>query len=212
MDQRNSYWQLLSERNPKFASDTLRRERKAQGAYGPLIFSFAEPDAEPWLDKLFLEKRRQYLETGQGDWLGLRKRASLLKILSQTRKPDCAGVVSTLRFGDTWAAIHFGLKGGKTLHYWIPVYNPELSAYSPGRLLLRQIALHAADLGLSVIDRGVGESRAKGDFPSAQRLYFSGVWRRPVPAALAYSAIQSAAWRLKTAGDAIKRLGLNFTL
>jgi CelD/BcsL family acetyltransferase involved in cellulose biosynthesis len=189
------YWELLRERDRKFASDTERRERKAQKTYGSLHFSFAEADQQHWFQRLLAEKRRQYRETGRGDWRAQQMR--LLSILSSADRPDCTGVVSTLQFGDTWAAIHFGLKAHSTLHYWIPVYNPLLSAYAPGRLLLRQIILQAQEHGLSVIDRGVGESKAKRDFPSAQRSYCSGVWLKPGPAAWTYRAFQSAEWRLK---------------
>jgi CelD/BcsL family acetyltransferase involved in cellulose biosynthesis len=190
------YWELLRDRNRKFASDTERRERKAQQTYGALRFSFAEVDLERWFHKLLEEKRRQYRETGRGDWRP--RQMQLLNILRNANSPDCMGTISTLQFGDSWAAIHFGLKSRRTLHYWIPVYNPLLSAYAPGRLLLRQIILHADETGLSVIDRGVGDSHAKRDFPSAQRSYGLGVWQRPGPAALTYRALHSAHWRINS--------------
>lgn len=204
-DSGRRYWDQLRKRDHKFVSDTERRERNAQKLYGPLRFRFAEPDLQHWFQKLLVEKRRQYRETESGDWQIEQMR--LLKILSNANAPDCTGIVSTLQFGDSWAAIHFGLKSRRTLHYWIPVYNPLLSAYAPGRLLLRQIILQAEENGVSVIDRGAGESKAKRDFPSTQRSYWSGVWLKPGLAAWTFRTFQSARWRLKPLyGKRTKRL------
>ena len=100
-------------------------------------------------------------------------------------------------YGDVWAAIHFGLRSAKTLHYWFPVYNPELSTYAPGRLLLHHVIANAQQAGLEIIDRGAGESQAKRDFPSERRIFHAGVWHRPGLKSLAYRAYQSAIWRLE---------------
>jgi CelD/BcsL family acetyltransferase involved in cellulose biosynthesis len=189
------YWDHLKEVDRKFVSDTERRERKAGETHGSLKFCFREAEPGRWIERLLAEKRRQYLETGKGDWLGQRARERLVRDLADTTHEECAGIVSSLHFGDTWAAIHFGLKSRRTLHYWLPVYNPALSAFAPGRLLLRQIILQADSLGLEVIDRGVGLSRAKSDFPSVQREYYAGVWRTPGFAAWIYGGLQSVKWR-----------------
>jgi CelD/BcsL family acetyltransferase involved in cellulose biosynthesis len=94
--------------------------------------------------------------------------------------------------------MHFGLRSRQTLHYWFPVYNPALNAYAPGRLLLHAIIHHAADAGITVIDRGVGESAAKRDFASMPRRYFSGAWHRPGPGGWSLRLWQSAQWRMKS--------------
>jgi CelD/BcsL family acetyltransferase involved in cellulose biosynthesis len=138
-------------------------------------------------------KRDQYLRTLGQDWLADPKRRRLLEALAEVREPECTAVISTLRFGETWAAIHLGLKSLETLHYWLPVYNPELKTYAPGRLLLREIINHAADReGIRAIDRGVGESEAKHDFPSRKRLYSSGDWHLTNAASFAFRATRTA--------------------
>jgi CelD/BcsL family acetyltransferase involved in cellulose biosynthesis len=189
------YWEFLTQADKKFASDTERRERNASRDFGPMRFTFAECDIASWRTKLLAEKRRQYLEAGKGDWLAMRGREKLVEILSTADRPECTGVISTLQFGDTWAAIHLGLRSHATLHYWLPVYNPELSAYAPGRLLLRQIILQASALQLGVIDRGCGVTQAKRDFPSVERGYFAGDWQQWGPSALTARAIRSLGWR-----------------
>jgi CelD/BcsL family acetyltransferase involved in cellulose biosynthesis len=195
-----AYLDDLRRSDPKFSKDTERRLRKAAQELGQSHFCLEEPDPAAWLPRVLAEKRAQYLRTGKGDWMAPPGRTKLLEILSHVREPDCSPIVSTLAFGDTWAAIHFGLKAGRTLHYWFPVYNPALASYAPGRLLLHHIISNAAQGGIDVIDRGTGESQAKRDFPSERHTFYSGVWYRPGLHSLIYRAYQSLAWRLPKLG------------
>jgi CelD/BcsL family acetyltransferase involved in cellulose biosynthesis len=197
----DAYWAALNAADRKFTSDTERRLRKAQDDLGPMRFTLDAEDPAALLDALLDHKRAQYLRTGKGDWLAAPGRGGLLRELAQARgAPDCRAQMSVLHFGDTWAAMHFGLRSRETLHYWIPVYNPALNAYAPGRLLLREIIRQGPAAGITLIDRGVGESAAKRDFASLPRTYLSGVWYRPTPAGLAYRFWQSARWRLGRGG------------
>ena len=193
-----AYFEDLRKNDGKFSKDTERRLRKAAQDLGPARFCIEEADAAPWLQRVLTEKREQYLRTGKGDWLALPGRHGLLERLAEAREADCRPIVSTLMYGDTWAAIHFGLRSGKTLHYWFPVYNPALAAYAPGRLLLHQVISHAQQAGIEIIDRGAGESQAKRDFPSERQMFLSGVWHRPSLRTLAYRTYQSAKWRLES--------------
>ncbi len=200
----SEYWSALHKSDSKFAGDTERRERKAIREFGELRFVFDDraPDRLP---DLIAHKRAQYLRTGKGDWLASTSRRSLMALLAASREEDCSGTLSTLWFGDTWAAMHFGLRSSRTLHYWFPVYNPELAQFAPGRLLLRNIILHAAENSVAVIDRGLGESQAKNDFPSVSQTFYSGAWHRPGLRSFAYRAYQSTRWRV--AGPLSRWLG-----
>ena len=193
-----AYFEQLRKDDAKFSKDTERRLRKATQDLGPARFCIEEADPAFWLQRVLVEKREQYLRTGKGDWLALPGRRVLLERLAETRGADCRPVVSTLMYGDTWAAIHFGLCAGKTLHYWFPVYNPALATYAPGRLLLHQVISHAQLAGIEIIDRGAGESQAKRDFPSERQIFMSGVWHRPALRTLVYRAYQSAKWRMES--------------
>ncbi len=195
----DAYWEGLCAADRKFASDTERRLRKAQEQLGPMRFALEVADPAVLLEELLAHKRAQYLRTGKGDWLAAARRGDLLREMARVRAQDCSGCLSALYFGDTWAAMHFGLRSKQTLHYWIPVYNPELNSYAPGRLLLREIIRNGPADGITLIDRGVGESVAKQDFPSLRRIYYSGVWRRNTPAGWTYRLLQSAQWRLRRA-------------
>lgn len=195
----DAYWAALEAHNSKFTSDTKRRERQAVQRLGELRFDFQTADIAPALETLLEHKNAQYARTGNAGWLAPPGRTELIRALSGTTDPDCTGTLSTLSFGDTWAAMHFGLRSAGTLHYWFPVYNPALSSYAPGRLLLRQIILNAAIHGIRIIDRGVGESDAKQDFQSEQQFFYTGAWHRSTLRGFGYRAYQSARWRLASA-------------
>lgn len=191
-----AYWTALEGANKKFTSDTDRRIRKAEQQFGGLRFNIQNVEKEALLRQLLAYKRAQYLRTGKEDLLARPERMAFLTNLVQANADDCQSYLSTLYFGDTWAAMHFGLRSGKTLHYWFPVYNPELNSFAPGRLLLREIIRHAAAEGIEVIDRGEGETAAKRDFPSEERIYYSDAWHRNNPLAWMYRAQQSVRWRM----------------
>lgn len=199
VDGADAYWSGLLASDRKFAADTDRRLRKAQGDLGPMRFELEAADPAVLLDELLAHKRAQYLRTGKGDWLASPERGGLLQDLARVREDDCRGCLSALYFGNTWAAMHFGLISRQTLHYWIPVYNPALNSYAPGRLLLREIIRNGPAAGITLIDRGIGESMAKQDFPSLRRTYLSGVWYRNTAAGWTYRLLQSAQWRLHRA-------------
>jgi CelD/BcsL family acetyltransferase involved in cellulose biosynthesis len=93
---------------------------------------------------------------------------------------------------------------GTTLHYWFPVYNPELHAYAPGRILLKAIVDASSENGVQVIDRGAGDSPSKRDFSNAEHRFLRGVWSRPGISSLAFRAGLSAKWRLASAGAGAK--------
>ena len=189
-----SYWDTLRTTDGKFVGDTERRERQLATQVGELQLTFETTDAAV-LEHLIAEKRRQYRDTHVPDALAEPWKIQLLNNLMKQQDPGCQPILSTLRAGSTWVASHLGLRHGPVLHYWFPVYNPELRRYSPGRLLLKTILRAASERGVQVIDRGAGASEAKRDLANESHDYFSGVWHRNGPRAFSFRAIQSARWR-----------------
>jgi CelD/BcsL family acetyltransferase involved in cellulose biosynthesis len=59
------------------------------------------------------------------------------------------------------AALHLGLRSGEVWHSWFPAYNPDLDRYSPGLVLMLELAAAAPALGIREIDLGKGEARYK---------------------------------------------------
>src|SRR4029077_21289570 len=130
------------------------------------------------------------------DALGDQRNRDFLVRLAGSRDPLCSGSMSTLYAGETWIASHFGLRCNKTLHYWFPVYNPELRALSPGRLLLKSIIDASDETGLTQIDRGAGDTVAKRDFSTSSHHFGRGLWKRANAISAGYRLGLSLRWRL----------------
>ena len=194
------YWDDLRQRDKKFADDTSRRERRLEREIGPLRFRFE--DEQPALERLISHKREQYRRSGAHDVFSHPWRYRLAQSLARSNSPDCRGVVSTLYAGDTWVASHFGLCGYGTLHYWFPVYNRDLHAFAPGRLLLKRIIEAADEHHIEKIDRGSGDTQAKREFANARHTYYRGAWFRPGLRSTIYRLNCSLRWRLATARTA----------
>jgi CelD/BcsL family acetyltransferase involved in cellulose biosynthesis len=192
-----AYWNDLTLKDKDFVQDTQRRERQLAARVGPLVCVHStQPDPAP-LVHLIEAKRRQYQATGVEDALAAPWTTRLLHQLLGSRSQQCAPFLSTLHAGDTWVASHFGLRFEERLHYWFPVYNPELKRYAPGRLLLKATIDAARDHGIRIIDRGEGESQAKLDFANDRHDFHAGAWSRTTLRATLTRALNSLAWRIQ---------------
>jgi CelD/BcsL family acetyltransferase involved in cellulose biosynthesis len=192
-----AYWSDLTAKDKDFVQDTLRRERQLAARVGPLRLANTSRPDQAVLNHLIQAKRQQYQATGVADVFADSWRAALLLRLQQSGSAQCRPFLTTLHAGDTWVASHFGLRFEERLHYWFPVYNPEMKRYAPGRMLLKATIDSAAEFGISVIDRGQGESQAKLDFANQRRQFLTGVWSRPTPLAAASRVLNSIQWRLQ---------------
>ncbi len=192
-----AFWDLRRKLDKKFTGDTERRERRLIEAHGPLRFVFRHADGKGELQKLIEAKRAQYARTGVKDSMGEASTRRFLEMLSDVSDPDCRATLSTLHAGDQWIGSHFGLMHGSTLHYWFPVYNPQMRNFGPGRLLIKAIIDTAAENGVTRIDRGAGDSQAKLDFETSRHRFLRGMWSKPGLVSLGYRATLSAQWRLQ---------------
>lgn len=195
-----AYWDALKRGDKRFVADSERRERKLIETHGALRLTFHHPDPETELTRLIAAKRAQYARTGATDCLDDAKSRRFLHLLAASDDPLCRGVMTTLHAGETWVASHFGLMHGGTLHFWFPAYNPDLHAFSPGRVLLMALIKQADGLGLRCIDRGTGDSQAKRDFANADHIFTRGLWSRRTAGAALIQAGLSLQWRLKRMG------------
>lgn len=194
-----AYWDELRRSDKRFVADTERRERRLIDAHGALRLTFRHENPDAELTRLIARKREQYARTGVMDGLAHERTQRFLRRLAAANDPLCQGIMSTLHAGDTWVASHFGLMHRGTLHFWFPVYNPDLQPYSPGRILMTAIIRQADHLGLRCIDRGAGDSPAKRDFANGEHTFTRGLWHRSNLQAALIRAGLSVQWRLKRA-------------
>lgn len=137
-----------------------RRIRKAERDLGAVEFH-ADSDDPAVLDRVIDLKRAQYAVTGARDYFRDPGRVQLLHELLRTREEGFRGSLSAVFAGEHLVAAHFGLRSGSVLHWWFPVYEPELSTLAPGWILLRELVTAAPQLGLARIDLGRGMDEYK---------------------------------------------------
>jgi CelD/BcsL family acetyltransferase involved in cellulose biosynthesis len=154
---------LADRRRRSDVHDTLRKARKLEREVGPLRLVPESPASD--LLALLLEwKRHQYAETGVRDVLADIRSRELLRHVHATRGAEFVGALSVLYAGDVVVALDLGLRSGSVWHSWFPAYNREFRRYSPGLVLLLELARAAPPLGIREIDLGKGEARYKQAF------------------------------------------------
>jgi CelD/BcsL family acetyltransferase involved in cellulose biosynthesis len=186
-------------RAPSDIRGALRKARKLAREVGPLRF-IAQSDDPDLLAQTIAWKRRQYAATGVTDVLADAGARELLGHVHAARATGFAGVLSVLHAGDQVAALHLGVRASGVLHSWFPAYNPQLHRYSPGLVLLLELAGAVPALGIRELDFGKGEARYKlalatGTVP----LHEGCVGARPL-SALPVRVRASARRALRTAG------------
>lgn len=191
------FWTSLRQRDKKLVYDTERRQKRLVSEHGALTFEWQSATPEADLAQLIELKRQQYTRTEKHDApLFDSAHCRVLEHLLARRDALCSGVLSVLRCEGRLVAAHFGLRCHDMLHIWFPVYDPAYAAYSPGRILMRHIFSAAVETGISVADRGEGDTSAKRDFANEEHLYYRGLWTAPgLRGSLAHLAV-SLYWRL----------------
>ena len=85
--------------------------------------------------------------------------------LSQ-RSDQFAGMLTALWAGDELIAGTMGVRSQNVLHGWVTAYSPKYGKYSPGLILILELAQHCDKLGIERIDMGRGDESFKTSFAS----------------------------------------------
>lgn len=136
-------------------AEARRLSRQAGRDHGPIRF-VADSDDPQLLDEVIALKRRQYAQTGARDYFADPQHRRFLHALLGERDPGFAGLLSAVYAGPRLLAAHFGIRAGGVLHWWFPVYVPQVGRLSPGWILLRSMIDAAPDLKIERIDLGRG--------------------------------------------------------
>ena len=146
---------------------TRRKQRKLIREVGPLRFEFHTLQSNV-IDHLIEWKTAQYLRTETLNFFAYPWIVDLLRTLQHTNTEHFAGVVSALFCNDKLIAVHHGIRSRDVLHIWFPAYNREFEKYSPGLILLLELAKGAAVRGIARIDFGKGDERYKASLKSGE--------------------------------------------
>jgi CelD/BcsL family acetyltransferase involved in cellulose biosynthesis len=180
-----------------------RKTRKVEQAYGPIAFVADSRDASV-LDELIALKRAQYAATGARDYFAAKERVALVQRLLQTRVDGFAGILSTVHAGPRLLAAHFGIRSGGVLHWWFPVYDPELAGFAPGWILLRELAVAAPSLGVTRLDLGRGDDEYKRRAKTGETVVCQG-FVTSNRAVLAIRHVRSAVVGVARSSSALRR-------
>jgi CelD/BcsL family acetyltransferase involved in cellulose biosynthesis len=138
--------------------------RKAQREMGPIRFEIRnEPRA---FASLVDWKTAQYRETGATCVFSFPWTVHLLECVLGYQGPGFAGQLEALYIGDQLAAVDLNLRSHGTLHGWFSAYCRDFARYSPGMILLLELARAAAAQGIRRIDLGKGPMPYKFSFMS----------------------------------------------
>ena len=152
--------------------------RRIEREIGPLRLVSHSSDVR-LLSKVLAWKSQQYRRTGWRDLFATRWGRALVERIHATQTPNFGGMLSLLYAGDHLLAGHMGMRSATVWHYWFPAYDCRYAKYSPGLILLLNMAEQAEDLGLRTIDLGTGMSLYKKRLMNAAIPVAEGSVERP---------------------------------
>ena len=173
-----AYYRQRQQQGVSELKKTMKKKRKLEREVGPVRL-VAHSDDPKVLQALHEWKGLQYARTGEFNAFSLQWISQVLQAVLAQNGPKFSGALSALYAGDELAAVHLGMHTDKAWHYWFPTHNPALSRYSPGMILALETAAYAADIGVSRIDLGKGDTRFKTSLGSDAIALKAGYMGRP---------------------------------
>ena len=158
-----AYCTARREAGSKKIKKTRGLARKLEREWGGVRF---EPDVRnsDVLNQVIEWKQAQCIRTGSYDFFSEPWTVELIRRIHRCKSPRFRGLLSALFVGDRIVAAHFGMASESVCHFWFPVYDTEFSRYSPGAILLLELAEYAAQQGIATLDLGKGEDSYKASF------------------------------------------------
>ena len=157
-----------------------RKARKLKREQGPLRLEF-HTTAREALRALCEWKAAQYRRTGRLQVFRYNWVMKLLKRIRYVKTPEFSGVCSALYVRDKVIAVHLGMRSRHVLHWWFPSFDRDYNRYSPGLILLLELAKAAESLEIHRIDLGKGPERYKASLKSGSIALGVGcIDRRPL--------------------------------
>lgn len=157
----------------KTQKNLKEKRKKLERDLGPV--RFVALDADPArLESIFTWKGQRFGEFSEST-------RACLRALHRTHADGFRGVLSSLWAGDTLVAVHFGMVADGTLFYWFPAFNPELSRYTPGALLIQDLIANLSQFKATILDLGPGGEGYKNYSSNRSLALTSGAYELPTP-------------------------------
>ncbi|MFZ9405704.1 MAG: GNAT family N-acetyltransferase [Burkholderiaceae bacterium] len=150
------------------------KARRLAEALGPLSWQDEVQDDAAWL-MLARWKSAQYRQSGLRDNFAIGWVRQWLERLRWSDTPALKGSLQSLRADGNLVAVHFGVRGHKVLHHYLPAYARQIGIHSPGSVLLEQTIRHAVNQGLNLIDMSTGDLDYKSAVCNRRRALAIGV-------------------------------------
>jgi CelD/BcsL family acetyltransferase involved in cellulose biosynthesis len=152
------YRTYLSSRSRPLASESGRKRRALARQQGPVALQWSSSSAGH-LRQLIAWKADRYGGARQlfSDPTAVR----IIEELAAGGDENCRGIVNVLLAGERLAAINLGILGPTGLTGWFLAYDPGLSRFSPGTMMVFALAEEAANRGITRIELGNGQDRYK---------------------------------------------------
>jgi CelD/BcsL family acetyltransferase involved in cellulose biosynthesis len=160
----DAYRSLMRDNGHRVLDDLARKRSKIEREVGPLSFSPHEHDHR-LLDEMLAGKAAQWARTGSPGRFAAPWEQCLMHGLLDTVDSGFAGLFTVLRCAGRPVAMHLGMRSATVWHYWTTYYDREFARYSPGLLMLVEMAKSAPGLGLRELDLG------KEDFEYKRRFH-----------------------------------------
>lgn len=148
----------------RLRTDVRRRLRKLEAEVGPLEFErLTDPeDARLLLPRLFDLHDRRWLDTGRPGAFSDPRMRQYFAGMVESLWPHLH--ITVLRAQGETVALHFGMASGRNLLHFKPTFEPDLGAYSPGKLQLWKLIEQAIEEGFGVLDFLQGEEGYKNEW------------------------------------------------
>jgi CelD/BcsL family acetyltransferase involved in cellulose biosynthesis len=173
-----------------------RKARKFEREVGPLSWAPHSSSLKE-LDRVFSVKSEQCRTANIPDVFGSPWSRELVRTILETNERELTGCLSTLYVGEELVAAHAGMRSDRSWHWWFPVYDQRYAKYSPGLILLLEVAREASRLGLDHVDLGKGDDFYKQSFKNAEIELSEGCATRPSLGNVARSAREQAETMLR---------------
>ena len=157
------YLEACRSANPKRLKNFRRLDRRLDETHGPIMLNHG-PASPQSLAQLLAWKSRQFRADGLVDVVTATETRRILQAVARADGDGIEGYMVALMAEGQLYAGHFGVRSGGHFHPWISAYDPALSEFGPGVLLLLNIVTRMPEMELESYNIAGGHDHYKKYF------------------------------------------------